>query len=156
MVELALLPLLVLFAYARGAVLMVPIWIDDRDVIQMTGISLMFLSLFMGYGAGVVVKMIFNNKDQTALNVKHVNDPQPGDFWHEMYAPIIRVLGRTADGSVIVQKVHGLQGTDVRDDDPAPIVMTLTEFKRWVSYQTMPDKTYCDVMPNKLPPQRHW
>ena len=89
-------------------------------------------------------------RDQ-ALNDKHARDPQPGDFWHEMLSPIARVLC-TVRGLVIFQKMTGMGGKEFSDMDPPPTAMSKDDFNRWLRYDTMSGKTWCDVVPNRYPP----
>lgn len=96
--------------------------------------------------------MTYDHKAQELLNQQHVKVPQPGDYWHEMFCPTARVLGAT-DSHVIVQNIIGMAGKEIDDENPQPKTMTLAAFKKWLSYSSMPDKTYCSVIPRHIPPE---
>jgi hypothetical protein len=85
------------------------------------------------------------SRDQ-AQNIYHAESPKPGDYWHECYTPIARVL-MVDDERVLVQKLSGKGGCEVLDDDPKPTIMTRRRFAKWLRYSTMPDKTWADVIP---------
>jgi len=95
--------------------------------------------------------MSFDQEKQRLLNKMHVLHPKPGDYWHEMYCPVARVLDAT-DGWVIVQKVGGMGGKEISDTDPKPCAMKLSAFKRWLSYNTIKDQTWAHVIPKRFPP----
>lgn len=94
--------------------------------------------------------MGYNREAQKALDQIHLKHPQPGDYWHEMYCPIARVLTTEGDW-VVLQKVTGLGGQEISETDPKPRLMKLSAFKKWLSYDSMPDKTWASVMPQRYP-----
>ena len=65
---------------------------------------------------------------------------------HEMYCPVARVL-MVSDDYVCVQKLSGYGGRIVSITDPEPTVMTRRRFSKWLRYDSMPGKTWADVMP---------
>jgi hypothetical protein len=95
--------------------------------------------------------MSYDHEAQKALDQKHLKYPKPGDYWHEMYCPIARILG-IFNGQIVLQKVSGMQGKEISDTEPSPEVMSVADFKKWVSYDSMPDKTWCNVIPERYPP----
>lgn len=95
--------------------------------------------------------MGYNKQAQAHIDEMHLMHPQPGDFWHEMYCPIVRVLGST-DEWIILQKVGGMGGQEISDTDPKPRAMKKSAFKKWISYNSIPG-TWAHVLPKKYPPQ---
>ena len=75
-----------------------------------------------------------------AINIEHLADPKPGDYWHEMFMPIALVLARVCQW-VVVWKLAS---------DDRPIVMTIDEFGMWLRYKTIPDKTWAHCIPEHL------
>lgn len=68
-----------------------------------------------------------------------------------MLSPIVRVLGTVA-GFVIFQDITGMGGKEFTDLYPVPTMLPKNEFNKRLRYETMPDKTWCDVCPNRYPP----
>ena len=87
---------------------------------------------------------------QDALNLAHADHPLPGDYWHEMFCPIARVI-MVDDERVLVQKVAGYAGHEVSDTDPKPTIMSRRRFAKWLRYSTLADKTWADVSPRRRP-----
>ena len=79
----------------------------------------------------------------------HLTNPMPGDYWHEMYCPIARIL-HVRGAYIMLQKLSGMAGKEINKDDPKPELMTMAEFKKWISYDSMPDKTWCHVIPERM------
>ena len=95
--------------------------------------------------------MSYNHETQNHLNKMHLLHPKPGDYWHEMYCPVARVLDAT-DGWVIVQKVSGMGGKEISDTEPKPRAMKISAFKKWLSYGYNLPGTWAHVIPGRFPP----
>lgn len=95
--------------------------------------------------------MGYDRELQKNLDQAHLHHPEPGDYWHEMYAPVARIL-QAKDGRVLVQKVSRMGGQEINDFDPKPRVMTVRSFAKWLSYSSIPG-TWASVMPRKYPPE---
>jgi hypothetical protein len=84
-----------------------------------------------------------------ARNIEHADNPRVGDYWHEMFTPICRVMIVT-DTDVLVQKFTGHAGEEITDTHPPPELMPRSVFAAWLRYDTMSDKTWVDVVPEKF------
>lgn len=82
-------------------------------------------------------------------NLLHLHNPQPGDYWHEMLSPVARVI-MVDDYRVLVQRLAGRAGTEITDNDPKPVVMTHKELAKWLTYDSIPNKTWADVVPRRV------
>lgn len=91
---------------------------------------------------------MFDSAKQDALNQRCLDRPKPGDYWHEMYVPVARVLDADQD-RVLLQKLSGRAGTEISKTDPKPRIMTITAFRRWLSYNSIPG-TWAHVIPEHL------
>lgn len=92
---------------------------------------------------------MFDNAKQDALNRKHAEHPEPGDFWDEMFVPIARVL-MVSDSLVCFQRLNGCR--EMTETSPKPHVMSRRAFNKWLRYDTIRDKTWADVSPRRFPP----
>ena len=72
-------------------------------------------------------------------NLRHLIKPRPGDYWHEMFAPICVVV------AVLGKEVLYLSNKDTVDTDDRhwtwdvekPLrSMTLKKFRKWLCYDT--------------------
>lgn len=92
----------------------------------------------------------FDNKMQDRKNQWHLENPQVGDYWHEMFCPIYEVVA-VENGKVAVwdwsrsREVQKEDGKWYRVVDKLR-VMSLASFQRSLRYSTN-DKTYGDVIP---------
>jgi hypothetical protein len=96
--------------------------------------------------------MSYDHEKQKHLNKMHVLHPMPGDYWHDMYSPVARVLDATDDW-IIVQKVSGMGGKEISDTDPKPCAMKKSAFRRWISYKSIAGETWASVIPERYPPE---
>lgn len=78
----------------------------------------------------------FNERRQETES--RANDPQPGNYWHEMFCPICVVVHRLPNHVVICKKTkdagEGYQTWDLEKLE----MMSLSEFKKWLSYESIP------------------
>lgn len=80
-------------------------------------------------------------------NRAHRDNPEPGDYWNEMFSPVALVL--KVDGQLVTMLKH-TKPTDPGHwtwDTDKVTVMTKRQFGKWISYDTIPDKTWCYVFP---------
>jgi hypothetical protein len=87
-----------------------------------------------------------------ARNIKHADNPCVGDYWHEMFTAIARIL-KVDDDNVTLQHLPLYVGKEITDTDPIPKLMSRAEFAKWIRYSSMPDKTWADVVPERFPPK---
>lgn len=66
-------------------------------------------------------------------NMKCLASPVPGDYWHEMFLPVAKVL-EVDSQYVLLDKFRG-----------RPVRMTRASFSKWLRYSTIPEKTWADV-----------
>jgi hypothetical protein len=84
-------------------------------------------------------------------NFTHARDPQPGDLWTEMAFTIIAlVIERQGEMVKIVREVMPPTKLGQSFDHSKIEWIPVTEFVRWLSYDTMPDTTWADVRPAHL------
>ena len=81
-------------------------------------------------------------------NKKHVDQPQVGDFWHEMFSPYHIVLAVTDTHVIICEKTKPTDNYHYTFDLSETKTVTLEEHKNIVTYTTMRDKFVADVVPN--------
>ncbi len=93
-------------------------------------------------------------EQRLALNRKHSEFPEVGDFWDEMFLPIAIV--RMVDEHHVAVQRNFRGGKDgritVTSTDPAPDLMLRADFCAWLRYDTIPDKTWADVSPRRFAP----
>lgn len=86
--------------------------------------------------------------DRELLNRAHVEYPQPGDYWHEMFCPYFVILEVVDDHVVICEKTK--QHSDSWSFDLSECkVISRVELEKQVKYSTM-DKFVADVVPYRL------
>jgi hypothetical protein len=84
-----------------------------------------------------------------AQNEKHAANPQRGDYWQEMFCPVLIVLGRVGNRVLICDKTKsagpGRWSWDVDGDGVK--LLTLDAFRKELTYSTN-TRFYCDVVPH--------
>lgn len=83
------------------------------------------------------------------LNIEHAANPQIGDYWHERFSPSCLVIGVTPFSVSYLSKMKYIDGNKYWDTAHVA-TCNRAEFKRWVSYNSIPG-TWCDVVPNWPP-----
>lgn len=88
--------------------------------------------------------------DQEELNLKHIENPELGDYWHERFSGVCVVLKVTEDTVTISRKK-----VDVDEDHWTFILeeaetLSLKEFKEFLTYASNRSKCWADVFPRKL------
>lgn len=84
------------------------------------------------------------NDAHRQMNEKHINDPMPGDYWHEMFTGICVVLAVDENNVTICRKKKDVDRDHWTWDLSEKEVMTRLDFKTWLSYGTIPG-TWADV-----------
>jgi hypothetical protein len=96
---------------------------------------------------------MFGGDDRQKTSILHADNPCIGDYWHEMFNPVARVL-MVDDQHVLIQDLAGCAGKTIEITDPKPKVMTRRRFAKWLRYDSIPDKTWADVSPRKFAESR--
>lgn len=80
-------------------------------------------------------------------NVKHSADPQPGDYWHEMFCPIAVVVARIGKLNVLVcKKTKAADHNSWTWDLDSLDVMKIQDFETWLRYSNH-DGFWADCAP---------
>lgn len=79
-------------------------------------------------------------------NTKHVADPQPGDYWHEMFVPYVVVLAVDGDNLTVCRKRKDVDKDHWTWDLTQTSSMTKQELRELVTYGTIPGFV-ADVVP---------
>ena len=87
-------------------------------------------------------------EERQVLNQKHIENPQPGDFWHEMFAPYHVVLAVTDSHVIICDKKVSVDSHHYTFDMSETKTISHLEHRDLVTYKTMRDKFVADVVPN--------
>jgi hypothetical protein len=89
-------------------------------------------------------KQRFESNDDSAKN------PQVGDFWHDMFAPIAVVVARPNDETVLVcRKTMPVDADHWEWDLTKCECLMVDEFKTYLSYGSIPGY-WADVVPKKM------
>lgn len=88
-----------------------------------------------------------SNEQRNKLNIKHLYDPKPGDYWDERFIPIFIIIAVTPEkDAVYLVDMRGKKKVDVRAD---VILADMDEFVKANRYDYRDDVTPNDVTPNK-------
>ena len=88
-----------------------------------------------------------NHDEQLQLNLKHRKKPQAGDYWHEMFCPVLLVLDVGPRCVVFLEKKKDVDGRRWTWDTKDISALSPKQFAKRITYSTM-DKTWCDVVPD--------
>ena len=99
--------------------------------------------------------MSYNHEAQLALNKEHRIRPQPGDYWHDMYSPILLVVWQDGEHiEYLDYAVHrvGVSGGWKWNVDLPLVRSTYEDFAKRILYQSksMSELTWCDVIPDRM------
>ena len=96
-------------------------------------------------------------EERQILNKKHIDKPEVGDYWSEMFCPYHIVLAVTDTNVIICDKKKDLEDGWTFDLTETKTI-TLEEHKNLVTYTTMRDKFVADVTPKcrLLPLVEEW
>lgn len=87
-------------------------------------------------------------EEQQKKNQLHVDQPQVGDFWHEMFSPYHIVLAVTDSHVIICDKTKPTDNSHYTFDLMETRTITHLEHRDLVTYSTMRNKFVADVVPN--------
>src|SRR6266487_4051314 len=90
--------------------------------------------------------MIFY-EEQEAKNNEHIKNPQPGDYWHDMFCPIAIVLAVTEESVTFCEKTKEIDHDYWTWDLSIIKKVWKEDFGKNFYYDSekMKDKTWCDV-----------
>lgn len=102
--------------------------------------------------------MMSRYEERQLLNKKHIEDPQPGDFWHEMFSPYHVVLAVADNHVIICEKTKPTDAHHYTFDLSETKTISHQEHRDLVTYQSMRDKFVADVVPNSklMPMVKEW
>lgn len=87
---------------------------------------------------------------QLELNQHHKQHPQPGDYWVERLFSKVCVVIQVLPSHVILCSTAKAVTTDHWTWDLAKLEMkSKEEFAQYLSYASVPGKTWCDVRPGQ-------
>lgn len=97
-------------------------------------------------------------EERQLLNKKHIEDPQPGDFWHEMFSPYHVVLAVADNHVIICEKTKPTDAHHYTFDLSETKTISHQEHRDLVTYKSMRDKFVADVVPNSklMPMVKEW
>ena len=90
-----------------------------------------------------------NYAQQQLLNKEHIENPQIGDFWHEMFSPYFVVAEITNNGVIVYDKTLPDGPNHYVFDETKQKIMNKEEMRNKVTYSTMRDSFVADVRPCK-------
>lgn len=91
--------------------------------------------------SGGSMKTILDN----AACLAAAKDPKPGDYWHECFSPGYKVVARL-ENHVIILRAKSVDKDHWTWDVDQPELLSIDEFVSRLTYDTMPDKTHCNVI----------
>jgi hypothetical protein len=77
-------------------------------------------------------------KEYEPINEKHCANPQPGDYWHEMFCPYLVVLQRVVDSVIVYQKRKDVPANKWTWDTDAPSMISLADLRKKVTFGSIP------------------
>lgn len=80
---------------------------------------------------------------------EHLRNPRPGDYWHEMYVPICVVLEVGTDVVTLCKSTKEVDSGHWTWNLGERAFIARSAFRRWLSYESIPDKTWCHVLPEQ-------
>ena len=89
-------------------------------------------------------------RDQAA-NIRHRQLPEVGDYWHEMLTPILVVVAALPRHVVVCREKKSVSAERWTWALDKLEIFSRPDFSKYLTYKTMPDKTWCDVLPRHMP-----
>lgn len=80
--------------------------------------------------------MPFDSSRQDALNERHASDPQPGDYWHEMFCPVLVIAARFPIGVLVCDTPKDVGDNKWTWNLEKCRVMTVEELRRKLEYNS--------------------
>jgi hypothetical protein len=96
--------------------------------------------------------MAHNDRNaQVALNQKHLQDPQPGDYWEDHMVGALQVVTVTHSIVVFFDEKKSVDDMSWAWDMTKPKALPIADFAKRLRYKspTMDNKTWADVHPNR-------
>jgi hypothetical protein len=84
-----------------------------------------------------------------ARNMKHLRDPEPGDYWHEMFSPQCVVIERIGPKLVLCRKTKDVDLDHWTWDLDEIEMVDHAEWSNRMCYGSMPDKTIGTCEPGR-------
>ena len=96
------------------------------------------------------VKSMDNRAD---TNARHLQNPKVGDYWHEMFTPILVVIGRGADAVMLCDEIERYKDGGWFWRVSKVKTLSLAELRKRLTYdsENLKDKCWCDVVPESQP-----
>lgn len=94
---------------------------------------------------------MYDHKKQEALNQYCLHNPQPGDYWEEMFFPVV-VITEAEEMVTICEKTKSTDDHTWTWDLSQLIILTKAEFVSKLTYgsSTLKDKTWADAHPRHM------
>jgi hypothetical protein len=82
----------------------------------------------------------------------HASDPKIGDYWHEMFTPILVVLGRPSSTEVLICRKKKALDDGWTWDFSGIETLSLADFRAYLSYKSpeMAHKFWCTCLPEHM------
>jgi len=90
--------------------------------------------------------------ERDQVNIEHAANPLPGDYWHEMFAPICVVLAVAGGMVVYCDKTRSTDNDHWTWDLSQPSAKTREEFRRWLHYGS---ETMAHLTVGQCEPEAH-
>jgi hypothetical protein len=91
-------------------------------------------------------------EEMKVLMRKHRENPEPGDYWHEVYCPYFVVLAVSPTDVLVCQKKIDVDPNHWTFDIRYTTTMSMSRFRRKLSYSTpsLVDSSPADVLPGHM------
>lgn len=88
-------------------------------------------------------------KNNDELNLKHRDNPIPGDVWEEIFNLILVVVHVDNEVVVICKSKSDIDKDSWTWDLSKLDTLSRTDFSKYVTYSSMANKTWCNVLPSR-------
>jgi hypothetical protein len=92
---------------------------------------------------------MFNDKERHKINTAHRLNPKIGDYWNEMFCPVLVVIGLKSDKVLICKSTKDCAENTWTWDLSKLEWLTKEQFSSKLTYgsKKMKDICFCDVVP---------
>jgi hypothetical protein len=92
---------------------------------------------------------LFTNHERGAINNEHAKNPQPGDYWVEMFCGVCVVLSVSGRYVTLCKTKKDVDRDYWTWDLDQAEIMTRDQFNDWLHYECpeLAHKTWCDCSP---------
>jgi hypothetical protein len=105
------------------------------------------------YGRHAKDKDVCSDTDyRRSQNKQHVADPQPGDYWHEMFTPVCLVLDASKFHVALLCDAKHVSGGWNWDTSKVTVLSRAAFVAKLMYEQQVDQGTWCDVVPEWA----HW